>query len=147
MRSRHAHPRGGFTLTEALIASAIVAVTVVALVTPFSLAARHQRLDALRTTGLALASQMTERLLTLDYTEVLAVDGLSEAGAAITDAAGQPMNDPALNGFTRRVRADEIPLPLPGEADADAAVFCRVTVAVEHADLPPLTVTRLFAKP
>jgi type II secretory pathway pseudopilin PulG len=144
----HRLPRRGraFSLLEALVASSIIAVTTVALVSPFSLAAGHQRLDADRTISLSLATQMMERLLLLDYAQVLALDGHSETGNAITDAADQAMNDPTLEGFTRTVSARQVLMPLPGEDEADTAVFCAATVTVTHRGMSPVTITRLFAQ-
>lgn len=135
-----------FSLLEALVASSIIAVTTLALVSPFSLAASHQRLDADRTVGLALATQMMERLLLLDYAQVLALDGHSETGRKITDAANQAMNDPTLDGFTRTIAAREVVMPLPGEGEGDAAVFCAATVTVTHTGMNPVVLWRLFAQ-
>ena len=57
--------RGGFTLTECMIAAAVLMAAVAGLVMPFSVAAKAQRLDALQTSAATLAGQMMERLQTM----------------------------------------------------------------------------------
>ncbi len=137
--------RGGFTLTEALIASTILAASVTALVYPFSLAASQQRTNAAAVTSAALAEQMIERLLAMNYSAALAMDGTSESGDQLTDVDNQPFNDASLADFARTVSAQEIVIALPGEETEDAAVFCRLTVTVTHPRAPDVVLTRLVA--
>lgn len=134
--------RRAFTLIEVLIASAILAGAVLALTMPFSLAAEHQRTDAVQTIGATLAAQRMERLLTLTYSQVLASNGQSEAGSQITDLAGRPLNDPSLADFTVAVSVNPVQVA-PGD---DAGAFAVATVTVSHPDVPPVSVARLFSE-
>lgn len=137
--------RGGFTLVEVLIASAILAAVVGALVVPFSLAHKHQRRDAQQTTAAALAEQMIERLVNLPYDDVLAMDGRVETGADITDAQDQPLGDSSLDGYELTVDAAEVAIALPGEDPEDAATFGVATVTVTHEGIRPVTFSRMFS--
>lgn len=137
--------RPGFTLIESLIASVVLAVAVVALVTPLSIAAEKQRDAAQQTTAAALASQMMERLLTLDAQTVLASDGLELKGRQITDYQGQPIDDASLDGFTLTVAADEVAIPVGNESFAEATKFVTARVTVTHENTLPVELTRLIA--
>lgn len=136
---------GGFTLTETLIASTILAASVSALVVPFSLAASQQRTNAAAVTASVLAEQMIERLVAMSYSQALAMDGTSESDNRITDSTGQPFNDESLQGFTRTVAVDEVAIALPGQEVEEAAVFGRLVVTVTHPDAPDVALTRLVA--
>jgi len=137
--------RTGFSLIESLIASVILAIAVVALVTPLSLSAEKQRTAALQTTGAALASQMMERLLTLDAQTVLASDGLEQQGREITDYQGQRIDDASVEGFPLRLDARAGTLPAGGESFEEADTFVIAKVTVTHEDTLPVELTRLIA--
>ncbi len=134
-------PAAGFTLIEVLIASTILAITVGALVYPFSLAHEQQRLDASRTTAAALAAQMIERMVDLPYDQVLAMNGRVEVGDQITGGDDSPIGDPSLTGYTLSVAAGEVTV---GSGD-EAATFCSATVVVSHPQIRAVTYSRLFA--
>lgn len=144
-RSAASRADGGFTLVETLIAATVLAIAVVALVTPLSLSAEKQREAALQTTAAALASQMMELMLTLDAEAVLAADGLEQTGGDITDSQGRPLNDPSLAGFTIAVEADSVAIPIGSETFEEAADFVSLRVTVTHPDVLPVTLTRLIA--
>lgn len=136
----------GFSLIEVLIASTILAGVTAGLVMPFSLAAEHQQLDARRTTAATLLSQMMERLTVKSYDGILAMDGYRESGGQITGPAGEPLNDPSLSGFTITVTAAEQPIPVGGQTEQEASVFCLATVSVSHPTINTVSVSRLFAR-
>lgn len=137
--------RRGFTMMEVLIASAILAIVVGALSVPLSLAAKHQQIDAHQTTSAAIATQAIERMMTMTSTEVLALNGTSESGLAITDFAGNAMNEGSLVGFTLTLSATEVPLAVGAETPAEAPRYVLATATVTHADTNDVTINRLFA--
>jgi len=138
--------QSGFSLVEVLIASVILAAVTLGLVVPFSLAAEHRQLDTHRTVAATLMSQMMERLTVMEYDHVLAMDGYSESGAQITDPAGVPLDDASLEGFTVTVAATEQPIPVGGQTQQEAGVFCVATVTVRHPRINPVVASRLFSR-
>lgn len=136
----------GFTLIEVLIASTILTAAVAGLVMPFSIAAEHQQVDAVRTTAATLMTQMTERLNVKAYDDILAMDGYSESGAEITDLSGVRLNDSSLAGFTIRISASEVRVPVGDETPDEAMRFCLATVTVSHAQINDVSVNRLFTR-
>lgn len=135
--------RGGFTLVEVLIASAILAGAALAIATPFSYAAQHQRLDVLRANAANLAAQQMERLAAM--THAARLDRYRGGGEfefrSVHDA---PIAGADLDPYTLTIAVDEIAIPLPGESDEDAARFCRALVTVRHPDVEPVSLARLF---
>lgn len=122
-------------------------MTVGALVYPFSLAYEHQQRDAAQTTAAALAGQMIERLVSLPYDDVVAMNGRVESGSQITDVGDQPIGDASLAGFELAVAANEVKIPVGDETPEEAATFCVAEVVVTHDLIEPVTVGRLFAAP
>lgn len=136
---------GGFTLIEVLIASSILALVVASMVTPLSLAAKHQRIDAKQTVAGSLAMQTAERMLALTSAEVLALNGTRQTGRAITDFTGAALNEASLDGFEVTIAASEAPIAVGSEGIDDAARFVVASVTVTHEDVAPVTASRLFA--
>ncbi len=132
----------GFTLTETLIATTVLSLSVIALISPLSLAAQHQRLDAIQTTASALASQRLERMATFTQPQRLAADGTTEQGTEITGFDGRPMNDATLADFTLTIAAQATPIT----RDDEAQTFCVVRVTLTHPETAPVTVARLFSE-
>jgi prepilin-type N-terminal cleavage/methylation domain-containing protein len=138
--------RPGFTLTETLIASAILAVVALALTAPFALAARHQRADSIRTTCAALASARIERMMTMTCAQVLAADGTVESGIDITGFDGQPLDDPTLEDYSIVIQVSQVAIPVGSETPQEAAKFALATVTASHPEAPPLKLSRMFSE-
>jgi type II secretory pathway pseudopilin PulG len=136
----------GFTLVETLIACSVLAFAVVALATPFSLAARQQRIDAISTTAATLAGTRMERLMTCTYVQLLDADDTVEVGKAITGFDGAVLNDATLANFTLSINVSEVPIPVGDEGVDEAARFAVVTVSVTHPEVPPVSIARMFAQ-
>jgi len=116
-------------------------MAVLALVTPLSLAAKHQRIDAIQTTATVLATQRMERLGTLAFDDVLAAHGTSETGTNITGFDGAALNDATLDRFTLSISVEQVTLIAGDEADS----FAAATVTVTHPEVADVSVARLFA--
>ena len=90
-------PDHGFTLLETMVALAILGLTVVALLQLISGASGTTARDRATTTGLALAEQRLEALLTIGADEALRADGEESAFA------------PPFERYRSRVRVARVP--------------------------------------
>lgn len=141
----------GFTLIESLMAAALLAVCIIAVTMPFTVAAGIELEDARRTIATALAREMMEEILALDFYDP---DGPSEPGPEIDETTrsdfdnlddyhgytetdgnvcsidGTAMDDPASRGLSRHVTAEYV--YVDGQSLADAPTFVRISIQVRH---------------
>ena len=136
--------RGGFTLMEVLIASAVLAFAVATMVTPLAMAAKQQRFENKQTIAITIGTQAIEKCMAMTSAEVLAMNGTVESGTQITDVTGATLDEASLEGYTLSISASEVPLPAGSESVGDAPNFVLATVSVTHADVPDIELSRLF---
>jgi len=141
-----ARHRRAFTLVEVLIASTILAGAALALCMPFSRATHAQRLNTLRATAANLAAQQMERLATFSCDDLLADYAAKPTSQPLRSIDGAPITGPGLDAFALRIGAAEVAIPVAGQSTDDADRFCRVVVVVDHPDLQPVRLARLFAR-
>jgi hypothetical protein len=141
-------PAGGFTLAEALLASAILLTGVVSVTVPFASGARNEMADAKQTLAVALAQEMMDEILTRRFAdsepnaaagpepgEVRSqfdsyddYDGFAEAAGNIRDFQGSVCTDPLAADLTRSVSV--VYVHVPGQDLAQPCTYVLVTVAV-----------------
>lgn len=140
-RRRH----GGFTLVEALIASAILALACTALVQAISAGQMHTHFAMRETRAIALCEAKMEEILARPYHEIAgAYHGHSEPRGGLTDAAGQPC-DAAFAPFARTVSATHGSLNVP--ALGGTVNGLAVTVTVTDDRQRSWTLTRFIPEP
>ena len=152
----------GFTLIEALMASAVLAMAITAITMPFAAGAKNEQVDARQTVAVGLAQEMTEEILSKPFDDpnqtstpgpepaetsrrrfdnVDDYDGYSEAPGGIEDVNGIVIMDGAAAGLSRHVSAEYY--YVTGQDMGKEPTFIRVTVEVRHNGNPLVTVTRL----
>jgi MSHA pilin protein MshD len=170
MRRNALNRRGGFTIAEGLIASGVLAVTVTAIIAPFSTASRCEHEDARIAVCSFLAKEMMEEILSKpfddpdgdddvvgpgggesgrdDFDNVDDYHGLTEnsEGSGIRDAWGNACTDPRASDLVRSVTAEYIQLD-DQTVFFDEPTFIRVTVTVTHDASELVELVRLVRKP
>ena len=159
--TRHSAPPG-FTLVEALLASAILAMAIAAITAPFTAAARNEQADGRRTVAVCLANEIMEEIISKPFDDP---DGKSDVGPEagesaresfdniddyhryeetagnIVDGGGTLAGDPLAHDLSRHVTTSYI--YVAGQ-DMDASPdFIRVEVTVRRKGLPLVSLTRL----
>ena len=170
MRRTSGTNRRGITIIEGLIASAILAVTVTAIIAPFTTAAQCEHEDARMAVASFLAQELLEEIITKpfydpqggndlgpetgensrgQYDNVDDFHGYSETGgstAGICDAYGIKSTDPRASNLVRSAQVEYVHL------DGQTVFFenptvARVMVTVKRNGTPIVTLTRLVRAP
>ena len=162
MSPNRRHSGVAFTLAEALLASAVLAMAITAITMPFTAAAQNDQVNARRTVAEALAQEMMEEILAKPFADpqgatvpgpergetsrnlfdnVDDYDGYVETDGNIADAGGAPLDDPPAAGLSRHVWAAYV--YIDGQSPADPPTFVRVVVDVRYLGQPIVTLSRL----
>jgi len=152
----------GFTLAEALLAAAVLSMTVAAILIPFTVAAVNQHADARITTATLLAEEIMEEILAkpfhdpngpslpgpeageLSRSQFDNIDdyhGYAEAEGNIVSSGGVVCDEPAAVGLSRSVSGAYV--YVSGQDASGEPNFIRVTVDVRYHGQPVVSLTRL----
>jgi len=152
----------GFTLAEALLAAAVLAMTVTAIVFPFTAAAMNQATEARTTMATLLAEDLLEEILAkpfrdpqgqaqlgpdsgessrLLFDNIDDYDGYLEAEGNIVSSDSSTVDDPAAVGLSRSVSTTYV--YVSGQDGSEPPNFIRVDVIVRYREQPLVSVTRL----
>ena len=163
MITRRSQRGKGFTLAEALLAAAVLAMTVSAVILPFTAGAMNQQADARITMATCLAQNMMEEILAKPFKDpdgesqpgpeseetsrslfdnVDDYNGYSESAGNIVSSDGEEVDDPAATGLSRSVSTAYV--YVSGQDGAEPLDFIRVVVEVRYRDQPLITLTRLI---
>lgn len=170
MRRNAINHRGGFTIAEGLIASGVLAITVMAIIAPFSTAARCEHEDARMAVGSFLAKEMMEEVLSKpfddpdgdddvvgpgsgesgrdDFDNIDDYHGWTESseGSGIRDIRGRACTDSRVSNLVRSVAAEYVRLD-EQTVFFDEPTFIRVTVTITHDGSDFVTLVRLVRRP
>ena len=159
---RIASHNAGFTLLESLMAIGLLALSITAITMPFTVAAQIELEDAQRTVATALAREMMEEILSLDFydpdgpsapgpesDEIVRwdfdnmddYDGHTEADGEILSIGGTAMDGPASRGLSRTVSVEYG--YVDGQSVESSPTFALITVEVRSDGKAVMTVTRL----
>ncbi|MCA9294790.1 MAG: prepilin-type N-terminal cleavage/methylation domain-containing protein [Phycisphaerales bacterium] len=139
------HPGGarglarGFTLAEALIASAVLAVIVVAVAASVSTAQKVAWESRKRMLATFAADGMLSELMTLGYYDLRDRDGQTDAIGSMETMDGV-VYPKAFWALGRSVSVTDTSVTEPGSGTVVDGVDVRVAVYDEHKDLSVLTV-------
>ena len=158
---RHSAPRG-FTLVEALLAAAILAMAIMAITAPFTAATRNEQADGRRTVAVSLASEIMEEIISKPFDDpdgasavgpetgestresfdnIDDYHGYRETAGNIVDGGGTLAGDPLAHDLSRQVTTTYI--YVAGQDMAGSPDFIRVEVTVSRKGLPLVSLTRL----
>jgi hypothetical protein len=170
MRRNGSHSKAGFTIAEGLIASGVLAITVTAIIAPFSTASRCQHEDARIAVCSFLAKEMMEEVLAKpfddpdgdddvlgpgpgesgrgDFDNVDDYHGWTEStsGGGIRSYEGLACDDPRANDLVRSVTTEYVQL-VDQTVFFDEPTFIRVTVTITHDGSPLVQLVRLIRCP
>jgi Tfp pilus assembly protein PilV len=152
---------GGFTLAEALLASAILAIGILSVTVPFASAARNERVDAQQTLGVALAQEMLEEVLSKPFAALDAnnaagpeagetrstfnslddYDGYDESAGNVCNVCGNPCTDPLAADLSRTVSVEYV--RVPGQASTDPYTFVLIQVTIRQGSREVVRLSRL----
>ncbi|MHC4553624.1 MAG: type IV pilus modification PilV family protein [Planctomycetota bacterium] len=94
----------GFTLLEATMAMVLLSIAAAGVLLPFANAASVQAEGARQTLSATLASELMEKVLATDYSNVIATwHGYAEADGSLLDTSGGTHSGSAYDGFSRSV--------------------------------------------
>ena len=161
------HGGRGFTLVEALLAAAILAMAITAIVMPFTAGAQNEQSDARRILSASLAQEMMEEILTTPFYDPSgffvpgpdadetsralydAIDdyhGHDEWEGQIASIEGEVIHDSAAVGLSRHVTTQYT--YVSGQDPGEDPTFISVSVAVRYRGNPVITLRRLvYAMP
>lgn len=170
MRVKRVTFRRGMTLTEALLASTLLAMGASAIVLPFTAAAQNEEVDARRTLAVHLAQEMIEEIVSKPFNDPQGggdvgpesgetsrdlydniddyhgyADGYGQATGEIVGLAGQSISDPAARYLSRHVATTYV--YVAGQDSSDDPSFIRIDVTVKHKSGEMLTLTRMVYQP
>ena len=143
----------GFTLLEALLASVVLAMTVVAITMPFTAGARNEQVDARRTVAVSLAQEMMEEVLAQPFEDDQPVwarnpgpepgetarslfdniddyNGYEEPAGSISDLSGAVIDEATATDLSRHVTTSYV--YVPGQDLGLPTNFIHVIVELKH---------------
>jgi len=153
---------GGFTLAEAVLAAAVLAMTVSAIILPFSASVMNQQAEARITMATCLAEEMMEEILSKpfrdpdgssspgpesgesardDFDNMDDYHGYSESAGGIISSQQAVITDPAATGLSRSVSVDYV--YVSGQDTSADPTFLRVEVKVLYRGQDAVALTRL----
>lgn len=150
-----------FTLIEALLAAVILAMSISAIVMPFTVGMACESADGRRTLAVNLAQEMMEEILTKPFLDPAGVmtlgpesgetrttfnciddyNGFVEGDGQIRGFDGQLVTADAARGMTRRVTCAYV--YVNGQDQFQVASFIRVTVEVQWKNQSLVVLSRL----
>ncbi len=154
--------RRGFTLVEALLASAVLAMAITGIVMPFTIGAQNEMVDARRTLALDLAEELMEEILSrpfndpdgpsnpgpesgeVDRDEFDNIDdyhGFSEGAGQIKNIDGEVVSGSAAMGLSRQASVAYV--YVSGQDMSDPPTFVKIVVAVKYRQDTIISLTRL----
>ncbi len=162
----HAHGQNvkGFTLLEAMLASAVLVIGIAAVTVPFAAAARNEQIDVRQTVAVCLGEDLMEEILALpfadeqaDYASHLGPDPgedtraqfdniddyneYEESPGEMIDSSGQPVTSDAARGLSRR--ADVEYVYVAGQPAGAGPSFVRITVSIHYDRQTVIELSRL----
>ena len=151
-----------FTLLEALLAAAVLAMAITAILMPFTAGTQQEQVDARRTLAVNLAEEMMEEILAKpfrdpdgatspgpepgetsrsEFDNLDDYDGYTEPEGGVTSFDGGIVSDPAAVGLSRYVSAGYV--YVSGQDTAEEPTFVRVCLVIKFRGSPVVTLTRL----
>lgn len=145
-----------------MIASVVLAITIIAVTMPFAAGAQNQQEEAHRTAANFLAQELMEETLSrsfedggatntmgpeagenshTEFDSVNDYDGMDEPVGEIVDAAGQVVSDPAAVGLSRHARVRYLTV---GHQQGSESKFASIEVEIRYNGQSLLKLTRLF---
>jgi MSHA pilin protein MshD len=161
---RRKNTQSGFTLMEALLASAILLMAITAITMPFSTAAGTEQLVIRQTMAAGLAQELMEEILAKPFADPQGAsnpgveadedeqdrgtfdnmddyDGWEDLPGQIADMQGNLVNDEVAQQLSRHVTAGYV--YVDGQDEGQPATFIRITVEVRYGQRALATFTRL----
>lgn len=137
--------RKGFTLAEALLATALLSIATAGAVLPFTSGASVQAEGIHRTFAAGLADDLMQKIMVEDFNDIISIYGsYTESQGGIKDAAGNVINDPGYYPFSRQSTCTEVFLSQQdGSGDEN---FILATVTVSYNGKALVEIQRLIAK-
>lgn len=161
-RFRGSHRRG-FTLLEAVLATALLALVVMAVTAPFTASIWNAQADGRRVLAANLAHELMEEILSKpfrdpqgasdsgpeadesglrkDFDNIDDYDGYAEEPGAIVTGDGTPAITPESVGLSRQ--AETTYVTVPGQLNPSERAFVRVKVTVKYYSQPLVCLARL----
>lgn len=146
------------------MASAILAMSILALTLPFTAAAQNQRADGQMTLAVALAKELMEEILTKPFYDpqgggltlgpepgeigrgffdnIDDYHGYCQNAGTVTNATGEVCTDDLATGLSRSVTAEYV--RVAGQGVTDPETFVRVTVTVSYRGAAVVSLSRLM---
>lgn len=141
---RTAQHNGGFSLAEAMIATAVLAVATAGVLLPFTSGAAVRTEGTRITLGAKLAADLMEQILCTAADDIVTEwDGHVESQGNVTDAGGAIFSDPAYAKFSREVACEY--WWMPQQDEQAPAQFIRVEVRVQYDGRDIAVIERLVA--
>ena len=122
--------RAGFSLAEAMVATVVLAIAAAGVLLPFVSGAAVRAEGTHRTLAAKLAADLTEEIVSTEFSEIVNYNGYSELQGQITDANGVVFTDSNYANFSRDVSCEYI--RLPQQSPTQPEEFILITVRVYY---------------
>lgn len=136
---------GGFTLTEAMIATVVLGIAAAGVLMPFVAGARARAEGQRRTLAAKLSGDLMEKIVNTEPNEIITNWGVySENQGEVTDMTGTIFTDPVYSQYSRDATCVEV--WVGQESGDDTPIFIRATVKVYYLGREAASVSRLITK-
>lgn len=135
----------GFTLAEALLATALLAIAAAGVLLPFASGASLQAEGSYLNIASNLATDMVSIISYQPFDDIVPnYDGYTETAGQIKDTSGTVISDPGYANFARSVSCT--PVHLPQQAGLAEENFILVEVTITYKDAEMFKLTKLISR-
>ena len=126
----------GFTLAEALLATALLAIAATGVLLPFASGASLQAEGSHRNIAANLATDMTNIICYQSFDDIVAnYDGYTEAQGQVTDSSGTVISDLGYQLFARSVSCTPVHVPQQSGSAEENFILVEVTITYKGAEM------------
>ena len=134
----------GFSLVEALLATALLGIVATGVILPFTSAAVVRAEGPKRTLAAKLACDLMEAVINTPFDQIVANYNYSESEGGIRDAGGVVFTDPGYARFSRSVSSNYV--TISQETGAGQVKYILATVNVYYDGQQIAVINRLITR-
>ena len=134
----------GFTLVEAIMATVVLSIAAVALISAFTSGTAVYAEGQHQTLAAKLASDLMEEIVNTPFDEIVDVyHNQAEPKGQVKDARGAVFTDSNYSNFSRNARCQYVYV---GQQAGEKTLFIRATVTVDYGKIEIANITMLIGE-